>query len=108
MIASTIEPPYYAVIFTSIRTEYNDGYTEMAEEMEQLAALQAGFLGMEHAKEDVSITISYWKDLNSIKTWKANERHLIAQKTGRERWYRTYKTRICKVERDYGYISDLI
>lgn len=82
MIASTLEPPYYAVIFTSIRTDNNVGYNEMAEEMEQLAALQPGYLGMEHAKEDISITVSYWKDLDSIKHWKANERHLIAQKTG--------------------------
>lgn len=108
MIVSTLEPPYYAVVFTSIRTDNNVDYNEMAEEMEQLAALQRGYLGMEHAKEDISITVSYWKDLDSIKHWKANERHLIAQKTGRESWYRTYKIRICKVERDYGYMSDLI
>lgn len=103
MIANTPKPPYYAVIFTSIQTEGNNGYTEMANLMVKLANEQDGFLGIESAKNELGITISYWSNLESIKKWKQNSDHLIAQKTGRSDWYKQYKTRISKVERDYGF-----
>jgi heme-degrading monooxygenase HmoA len=102
LVAGTPEPPYYAVIFTSLSTEEDEGYSAMAEKMVELAALQPGFLGVESAYEGLGITVSYWTDLESIKKWKANTQHLKAQRLGRERWYSSYKTRIAKVERDYG------
>lgn len=102
-IANTPQPPYYAVIFTSERTEGDNRYGEMAEEMVKLASLQPGFLGVESAREDVGITVSYWDSLEAIQKWKQNERHLVAQQKGISEWYSTYKTRVCKVERDYGY-----
>jgi heme-degrading monooxygenase HmoA len=102
LIATTPIPPYYAVIFTSLRTEGDHGYGDMATKMVQLASEQPGFIGIESAREDVGITVSYWRDLESIKRWKANTEHLFAQKLGREQWYRSFKTRIAKVERDYG------
>jgi len=102
LISKTPKPPYYAVIFTSIRTDGDNGYGETANRMIELAEQQSGFLGAESAREDVGITVSYWTDLDSIKNWKANTEHLDAQKIGRERWYDTFKVRISKVERDYG------
>ncbi|MEX3070715.1 antibiotic biosynthesis monooxygenase [Vibrio alginolyticus] len=101
-IAQTPKPPYYAVIFTSVRTKIDNGYGEMADRMLHLAELEEGFLGMESAREEVGITVSYWKDLASIKKWKENAEHLEAQKTGRESWYESFKVRISLVERDYG------
>ena len=74
----------------------------MAERMVALASEQPGFLGIEAAREDVGITVSYWSDLESIKHWKANLEHQEAQKHGHETWYSTFKTRIARVERDYG------
>ena len=71
--------------------------------MEQLAREQEGFLGIESARENLGITVSYWKDLESIKKWKMNEEHLAAQNKGREIWYNNYKVRICLVERDYEF-----
>lgn len=103
MIAKTPEPPYYAVIFSSIRTPGDMGYAEMAEKMLNLAVLQDGFLGVESAKEDVGITVSYWKDLESIRKWKAHAEHIVAQQKGKAEWYAAFKTRITKVERDYGF-----
>ncbi|WGU96318.1 antibiotic biosynthesis monooxygenase [Paenibacillus dendritiformis] len=102
-IAQTPQPPYYAVIFTSERTDGDHGYAEMAEEMVKLASLQPGFLGVESARKGVGITVSYWDSLEAIQTWKQNERHLVAQRKGMAEWYTTYKTRVCKVERDYGF-----
>ncbi|SHI41029.1 antibiotic biosynthesis monooxygenase family protein [Pseudozobellia thermophila] len=95
--------PYYAVIFTSKRTSGDQGYAEMAVRMADLAKEQPGFLGMESAREEVGITVSYWKNLGAIAQWKANADHLFAQKKGQEDWYESYKVRICRVEREYGF-----
>ena len=100
MFAETPHPPYYAVIFTSVRTEGDNGYSEMANRMVELASMQDGFLGAESAREEIGITVSYWRDLKSIKKWKENAEHMIAQKKGREEWYKSFKTRIALVERD--------
>lgn len=102
LIAKTPNPPYYAVIFSSHRTEGDNGYGKMAAEMEALANKQPGFLGIEMAREDIGITVSYWSDLESIKKWKSNLKHQEAQRLGHEKWYSSFKTRISKVERDYG------
>jgi len=103
MIANTPKPPYYAVIFSSLKTENDDGYGEMSELLVELANQQKGFLGIEFARNELGITVSYWEDLESIKNWKQQSDHLVAQKTGRSDWYSAYKTRIAKVERDYGF-----
>ncbi len=103
MIAATPTPPYYAVIFTSLRTDVDEGYGTMAEQMVELAAQQPGYLGIESARQELGITVSYWQTLDAIKNWKQVSEHLLAQKLGREKWYAAYKTRICLVERDYGF-----
>lgn len=104
---NTMKPPYYAVIFTSVRTEIEDGYSEMAEKMVQLAQQQKGFLGIESARSEIGITVSYWEDLESIRIWKQNLAHLEAQEKGRESWYKKYITRICLVEREYSFENNL-
>ncbi len=95
--------PYYAVIFTSTRTEGDNGYSEMADLMEQLAKVQDGFLGIESARNEIVITVSYWKTLEAIKNWKQQTDDLVAQKKGRTNWYKWYNVKICKVEREYDF-----
>ena len=96
----TPKPPYYAVIFTSLRTEGDNGYGRMAERMLELARKQDGFLGVESAREDIGITVSYWRDRESIERWKADAEHRIAQREGKEKWYDSYRIRIAKVEEE--------
>lgn len=103
MIANTPNPPYYAVIFTSIRTEIEEDYNLTAIKMVEMAQEQEGYLGHESAREDLGITVSYWQNLDAIKKWKMNIDHLLAQRLGKSKWYAAYKTRICLVERDYGF-----
>lgn len=103
MIAKTPPPPYYAVIFSSLRTDIAEGYGDTAERMVELAEEQPGYLGHESVRDGLGITISYWESLEAIRHWKQNTEHLIAQQKGRTDWYSAYKTRICKVERDYGF-----
>ena len=102
MIADTPQPPYYAVIFTSIKSTDDDGYAETAQRMVALAQQQPGFLGVESVREELGITVSYWSDLESIQAWKRQAEHLQAQKRGRESWYSNYRVRVCKVEREYS------
>ena len=103
MIANTPKPPYYAVIFSNLRTEVENGYEETAQLMVELAEKQSGYYGIESVRETLGISVSYWKDLESIKAWKAQVDHQVAQQRGRDEWYSAFKTRIAKVERDYGF-----
>lgn len=103
MIAKTPQPPYYAVIFTSERTPVDDGYAETARRMTELAQQHEGFLGFESAREDTGITVSYWDSPEAIKKWKENLEHSMAREKGRAQWYRAFKVRVAKVERDYGF-----
>lgn len=98
-----LQKPYYAVIFTNIRTEGDFGYAQMAEQMETLARKQHGFIEFEAARSGLGIAVSYWESLEAIANWKANLDHQIAQKKGISNWYSWYKVRICRVEREYEF-----
>jgi heme-degrading monooxygenase HmoA len=106
--ADTPEPPYYAVILTTQRTDAESGYAEMAERMYELACLQPGVLGMEFARDGagLGITASYWRELADISAWKQHAEHLIAQQFGKDQWYLGYRTRMARVERDYEWIRE--
>ena len=101
MIAKTPNAPYYAVIFTTIRTDVDENYEETAYQMELLAKEQKGYLGIESARAAVGITVSYWESLEAISNWKNNLEHTVAREKGRAVWYQQYHLRICKVERAY-------
>ncbi|MFZ5959267.1 antibiotic biosynthesis monooxygenase family protein [Pseudomonas knackmussii] len=107
MIAKTPEPPYYAVIFTSLRTAQDAGYGITAERMLALAAEQLGYLGVESARgeDGLGITVSYWHDEESIRHWRQNAEHQLARESGRRQWYRQFQVRVAKVERAYGFDS---
>jgi heme-degrading monooxygenase HmoA len=103
VIASTPEPPYTAVVFTSLRTEGDDkGYAVMSKRMVELAAQQPGYLGVESAREELGITVSYWADDASAAAWKQVAEHLLAQERGRAAWYVDYQVRVATVTRSYG------
>jgi len=95
--------PYYAVIFTSTRTEGDKGYLEMAELMETLAKKQNGFISIDSARNEVGITVSYWENLEAIQLWKQQTDHIVAQQKGIKDWYSWYNVKICKVEREYTF-----
>jgi len=103
-LADTPSPPYYVVIFTSLRQPGDDAaYAAMAEKMRQLAAEQEGFLGMESARNDVGITVSYWKDPAAIRAWKNHVEHVAARRLGREKWYSRFIVRVARVEKEYRF-----
>ncbi|WP_347249955.1 antibiotic biosynthesis monooxygenase [Zoogloea sp.] len=100
--AHTPKPPYYAVIFTSVRTDGDNDYERTAEEMLALAAAQPGFLGFESARNEIGISVSYWASEEAITAWKANAVHREAQGRAKD-WYAHFRVRVCRVEREYGY-----
>lgn len=102
-IANTPKPPYYAVIFTSIKNAENTEYETISEKMVELVQKQPGFLGFESAKEEIGITVSYWESIEAIQLWNNNLAHQEAQKLGKEKFYQSFKVRISKVERDYSF-----
>jgi len=100
-ICKTPPPPYYAVIFSSVLSQDISGYDQMATEMLEMASKQEGFLGYDSARNEMGITVSYWKDLQSIDNWRKNFQHLLAKKLGKDKWYQEYRTRIALVDLEY-------
>ena len=100
--ATTPAPPYYAVIFTSVRHDGDDGYAATAEQMLALASQQPGFLGFETARQAIGISVSYWDSLEAIQAWKENMLHRQAQRRAKD-WYLSFRVRVCRVEREYGF-----
>lgn len=105
MTANPLTKPYYAVIFTSQRTDGDNGYDAMSNAMGKLAEAQPGFISVDSARSGTGITVSYWESLEAIQSWKNNVSHLVAQNRGREKWYASYSVRICKVEREYAFCA---
>lgn len=97
------QPPCYAVIFTSrLREDAGGGYSRVAQEIADLAATMPGYLGFESARENgLGIAVSYWDSLESIRTWRDNERHAAARERGRRDWYAMFDVRVARVERHY-------
>ena len=103
MFKTKLPVPYYAVAFSSIRTSETKGYLEMDKLIYNEVEKTPGYLGREGTRQEdgFGIHISYWKDLESIKLWKENTLHKQAKKMGMEKWYESFRTRICKVEKEY-------
>jgi len=99
------EPPYYAVIFTSQRSEVDAGYGDTAERMVELASQQPGFIGVESARgeDGLGITVSYWQTLDAIAAWRRHLEHTAVRDQGRAQWYTHYELRIAKIEHAYGW-----
>ncbi|USX55743.1 antibiotic biosynthesis monooxygenase [Lentzea sp. HUAS12] len=99
------EPPYYAAIFTTVRTQDQDGYAETNARMEELVRDVPGYLGMDHAQNPggLGITVGYFRDAEALKQWRTNAEHRAAQQRGRDDWYDSYTLHIAKVERSHGF-----
>ncbi|QTD32114.1 antibiotic biosynthesis monooxygenase family protein [Pseudomonas fluorescens] len=95
----------FAVIFTSTRTEGDNGYAEASEHMMQLVAEQPGLLGIDSIRgaDGVGITVSYWESEAAILAWREHPEHRVIQARGRAEWYSAFQTRVCRVEREYRF-----
>ncbi|WP_024302338.1 antibiotic biosynthesis monooxygenase [Pseudogulbenkiania sp. MAI-1] len=107
MPASLPLPPYWTVIFSSQRTDGDQGYAEMAERMMRLASVQPGFLGVESARDEngFGITVSYWDSVEAIAAWRHHAEHMVAQRLGREVWYQAFSLKVARVERAHDFTN---
>lgn len=97
--------PCFAVIFTSTRTEGDNGYAAASERMMELVVQQPGFLGVDsiRGEDGVGITISYWASEEAILAWREHPEHRVIQARGRAQWYSKFHTQVCRVEREYRF-----
>jgi len=102
---SAYEPPYYAAVFTTVRTEDQSGYTETSSYLEDLVKDMPGYLGMDHAQTPggLGITVSYFRDADALTQWRTDVEHRAAQRRGRAQWYQDYTLHVAKVERSSGF-----
>ncbi|HEY8524621.1 MAG TPA: antibiotic biosynthesis monooxygenase [Acidimicrobiales bacterium] len=103
------EPPCVAVIFSSVQAPDTDGYGETAARLEELAADQPGFLGIESVRDPatrVGITVSYWRTEEDAAAWKRVAEHAEAQRLGRQRWYESYRVAVATVTRSYAFSAN--
>jgi heme-degrading monooxygenase HmoA len=102
-MTSLFQPPYFAVIFTSTHHQLDNNYVGLDDRLMEQANKIDGFLGMDSARSGLGISVSYWKDLESIRTWRQDAEHILAIENGISKWYESYSVRVCKVEREYEF-----
>jgi heme-degrading monooxygenase HmoA len=104
-LVAGLEPPYYTAVFTSIRPDAPEGYTETGARMRELVADVPGFLGYETARTPggIGISVAYFRDLEALDAWRLDTEHQAAKRHGRQHWYESYSVHIGKVERSYGF-----
>ena len=103
--ANTPEPPYDAVIFSSLCNDVGMvEYEETSEFMIALASQQPGFIGVESARgiAGFGVTVSYWESEEAIAAWKHDADHTHVRQRGRLEWYEHFEIRVAKVERAYA------
>jgi len=92
----------YVVTFRAKVRNLGAEYLETAQRMRDIAISQFGRIEFHSATEGRDeVALSYWPDEESIRAWKAHPDHILAQKSGRERWYESYSVQIAQIGREY-------
>ena len=100
----------YAVIFeVEIQEGKKDQYLSIAAHLKEQLVSMPGFLSIERFESLVNegklLSLSFWKDEESLLNWKKNIDHMAAQTKGRDSVFKDYRIRIAKVQRDYTMAS---
>ena len=97
----------YAVIFHSQRnSDYPELYAEKSAQMEQLVKESPGYIKHTSFRDQdtgIGVTISYFADLDSIKTWRNNPAHREVQELGRTHFYLWYRVEIMEIDKTYDW-----
>ncbi|MCD0466707.1 antibiotic biosynthesis monooxygenase [Flavobacterium sp. ENC] len=96
-----------AVIFEVIPNEgKKEEYLTIAANLRPELDHIEGFISIERFQSfndpEKVLSLSFWKDEESILQWRNLEMHRFAQAKGREEIFRDYHLRIAAVVRDYG------
>lgn len=86
--------------------DYFDLAAELRPELEKID----GFISVERfesvVKEGKYVSLSFWRDEDAVKVWKAHLDHKAAQQRGKDEIFSDYRIRVAKVLRDYGMHGD--
>lgn len=94
----------YVVIFKAQIQNLDIQYIEMAQHLRAKALSQFNCQKFESLCElDQEIALSYWHSLADIQAWHHDAEHLIAQRLGKEQWYRHFSVEICEVVKSYQF-----
>lgn len=98
-----LQLPCYMALFIIELSNDLENFGETSLRMDELVAQQEGYLGGQEfeTKDEKYITICYWKSIEDIKKWRGNLEHQMAIKYGQEKWFKSYKITISKVEHEY-------
>lgn len=92
-----------AVIFRARIRSLDAEYMAVAQRMRELAISHYGCIAFHAVTEGRDeIALSYWPSEEAIRAWKADPEHLLAQETGRSRWYESYSVQVAAVQREYN------
>lgn len=94
-----------AVIF-EVEPADRDAYFRIAGELRPLLDGIDGFISIERFQSlndpERVLSMSFWRDEESVARWRNLEAHRAAQSAGRGNVFRDYRLRVAEVVRDYG------
>lgn len=94
----------YVVIFRAKVRQLDEEYVQTVTRLRELALSEFGCLEFQAISEgEDEVALSYWSDLESIRAWKQQAAHLIAQRLGQERWYRSYRVEVAEIQHHYSW-----
>lgn len=92
----------YVVIFRAKVRVLDDEYSRVTSRMRELALSQFGCLEFHAVTQGQDeVALSYWPSEEAIRAWRSHPEHVLAQQTGRERWYASYSVQVAKVTRGH-------
>lgn len=96
-----------AVIFEAFPGEgKRDEYFDLASQLKSELGKIKGFISIERFQSvndsKKLLSLSFWRDEESVAQWRNLELHRQAQKKGRDSVFEDYRLRVANVTRDYG------
>ena len=91
------------VLFRSRLTgEAGEDYVAMDAHMAERARNAPGFVDVKAytAADGERLTVVRWRDLETLRQWREDPEHRVAQATGWARWYEFYEMEVAEVVRE--------
>ena len=83
-----------------------DRYLDIAADLRPLLEGIDGFISIERfeslSEPGKVLSLSFWRDEEAVRQWRALEPHRDAQRAGRQEVFANYRLRVAAVTRDYG------
>jgi heme-degrading monooxygenase HmoA len=101
-----MQPGFFIVVFEfSVTSEHKDKYFDLALDLKPHLEKIEGFISVERFQSitdpDKFISISYWRNEESLVKWRNAGAHRLAQGIGMNQVFQDYNLRVAKVIRAY-------